>query len=158
MDEIELVPMTQPEYDAWLPAAIATYAAETAASGRWTKEEAHDRSREEHERLLPQGLATPNHRLWSITRSSDKRAIGILWIEAQQSPVPTAFIYNIEIGPEYRRRGYARQAMEQLEDVARQLGLRQIRLHVFGHNSAARPLYEKLGYQATNILMAKQLD
>jgi hypothetical protein len=28
---------------------------------------------------------------------------------------------------------------------------------VFGHNTAARPLYEKLGYVATNINMSKGL-
>lgn len=150
--------MTQAEFDAWLPAAIVTYANETAASGRWTNAESIERSREEHERLLPQGLATPNHHLWSITRVSDRKAVGLLWIEAQPSPSPTAFVYNIEIYPEYRRRGHAEQAMTKLEEVARSLGLRQIRLHVFGHNSAARPLYEKLGYEPTNIMMAKRLD
>jgi len=157
LDRIDLVPMTQAEFEAWLPVAIATYASETAASGRWTREESAERSRQEHERLLPQGLATPNHQLWSITRASDHKPVGVLWIEAQQSPVPTAFIYNVEIYPEYRRRGYAEQAMTNLEDAARRMGLRQIRLHVFGHNSAARPLYEKLGYEPTNIMMAKQL-
>lgn len=150
--------MTRAQFDAWLPGAIATYAHETAASGRWTEEESVERSREEHERLLPQRLATPNHHLWSITRVSDHKAVGVLWIEAQQSPGPTAFVYNVEIYPEFRRRGYAEQAMTELEGAARSLGLRQIRLHVFGHNSAARPLYEKLGYEPTNIIMVKRID
>ena len=56
-----------------------------------------------------------------------------------------------------RRRGYAEQAMLALEKEARRMGAGTIRLHVFGHNSAARPLYEKLGYYPTNIVMAKDL-
>lgn len=35
---------------------------------------------------------------------------------------PTAFVYNIEIYPQFRRRGYAEQAMLKLEDETRRLG------------------------------------
>jgi predicted GNAT family acetyltransferase len=30
-------------------------------------------------------------------------------------------------------------------------------LHVFGHNQVARALYEKIGYEVTNVLMSKKL-
>jgi len=74
-----------------------------------------------------------------------------------QTPRPSAFIYNIEIHPQFRRHGYATQAMLKVEGEARRLGAETIRLHVFGHNTAARPLYEELGYVPTNINMAKSL-
>ncbi|HYM67224.1 MAG TPA: GNAT family N-acetyltransferase [Patescibacteria group bacterium] len=157
MDPIELVPMTPAQYDAWLPGAIADYADENIVSGRWSKEEAEERSREEFARLLPQGVATPEHHVWSIVRASDRTPVGVLWIHVMQKPRPIAFIYNIEIDPAFRRRGYAEQAMLKLEDEARRMALEGIRLHVFGHNSAARPLYEKLGYVATNLQMLKRL-
>jgi ribosomal protein S18 acetylase RimI-like enzyme len=70
--------MTQAEFDAWVPRAIREYAQEHVVDGRWSEEEAIDKSRAE-----------------------------------------------------------------------------TIRLHVFGHNAAARPLYVKLGYEPTNIVMAK---
>ena len=149
--------MTQERFDAWLPRAIVDYAHEHVVDGRWSEEEAEEKSRAEHEELLPQGLATPNHHLWSIVRSSDRQAVGLLWVHVRQTPRPHAFIYNIEIDPEFRRRGYAEEAMLSLEGEARRLGAETIRLHVFGHNDAARPLYEKLGYHPTNILMAKPL-
>jgi ribosomal protein S18 acetylase RimI-like enzyme len=156
-DQIELVPMTAEQFDAWLPGAIAEYAGEHVATGRWSKEESIQRSREEHEKLLPQGLATPTHRLWSIVRSSDREVVGVLWINVTDKPRPAAFVYNIEIYPQFRRHGYAMHAMTRLEEQARRMGLEAIRLHVFGHNTAARPLYEKLGYVATNINMSKSL-
>ena len=33
----------------------------------------------------------------------------------------------------------------------------KIQLHVFGHNSGARALYRKLGYEETNVIMTKRL-
>ena len=149
--------MTEEQFEAWLPGAIAGYAREHVATGRWSEEESLQRSREEHDKLLPQGLATPDHRLWSIVRSSDHTPVGILWVNIVQKPRPSAFIFDIEIDPRFRRHGYATQAMTRLEEEARHLGLESIRLHVFGHNKAARPLYEKLGYVPTNINMSKSL-
>lgn len=90
-------------------------------------------------------------------RSEGREPVGQLWIQARKTPKPIAFIYNIEIFPEFRRRGYAEQAMKRLEEEARRLVLEGIRLHVFGHNTAARPLYQKLGYVATNVMMFKGL-
>jgi len=157
LETIDLVPFTQEQFDAWLPRAIAEYAHEHVSTGRWSEAESIEKSRAEHERLLPQGPATPGHRMWSIVRAGDHQPVGLLWIQVQDKPTPRAFIYNIEIDPEFRRRGYARQAMTRLEEEARRLGLGSIGLHVFGHNTAARPLYEELGYVATNINMAKKL-
>jgi ribosomal protein S18 acetylase RimI-like enzyme len=157
MGSIELVSMTAEQFEAWLPGTIADYAAEHVRTGRWSEDEALGRSREEHERLLPQGLATPDHRLWNIVPAGGGEPVGILWVQVTQKPMPSAFVYNIEIHPQFRRRGYAEHAMLKLEDEARRLGLEGIRLHVFGHNTAARPLYEKLGYIPTNINMLKRL-
>jgi ribosomal protein S18 acetylase RimI-like enzyme len=157
MDDIRLVPLTQEEFEAWLPKSIEEYAAEHVSSGRWSREESLQRSREEYEKLLPHGVASPGHHLWSIVRSSDAQRVGLLWVGVLDKPTRHAFVYNIEIDEEFRRRGYAEQAMARLEDEVRRLGLDTIRLHVFGHNSAARPLYEKLGFETTNVLMAKRI-
>ena len=37
------------------------------------------------------------------------------------------------------------------------MGLAAISLHVFGHNTAARALYEKLGFVTKSVLMSKAL-
>ncbi len=51
-----------------------------------------------------------------------------------------------------------RRALEAVEARAEVPGTRRVRLHVFGHNRAVRTLYEKLGYEATSIVMSKRLD
>jgi RimJ/RimL family protein N-acetyltransferase len=71
--------------------------------------------------------------------------------------IPCAFIYDIEIYEPFRRRGYASQALLAAEDKARELGLKAIALHVFGYNTGARALYDKLGYRVTDLTMAKDL-
>jgi len=157
LDRIDLVPMTQEEFEAWLPGTIEGYAKEHIATGRWSKDEAIEKSRQEHETLLPQGVETPNHHLWFIVRSSDRQKVGLLWVNIVTTPTRHAFIFNIEIDEPFRRHGYATQAMTRLEEEARLRGLDSIKLHVFGHNTAARPLYEKLGYVPTNINMSKTL-
>jgi ribosomal protein S18 acetylase RimI-like enzyme len=158
LSDIALEPLTQAQFDAWLSQAIVEYAQEHVVDGRWSEEEAVEKSRAEHDQLLPQGLHTPDHHLWSIVRSSDRTPVGILWVAIRPTPKRHAFVYNIEIFPEFRRQGFAEAAMRTLEVEARGMGAETIRLHVFGHNTAARPLYEKLGYTPTNIVMAKPLN
>jgi len=68
-----------------------------------------------------------------------------------------AFVYEIEIGTDHRRKGYASEAFGLLEHHAAAKGATGIQLHVFGHNHAARALYERLGFQPINIVMGKQI-
>ena len=66
-------------------------------------------------------------------------------------------IFDLEIYEPFRRKGFARQAMQELEGVARGMGLRQLGLHVFAHNRAAESLYEQLGYRVASLNMLKDL-
>ncbi len=158
MDEVKLRPMTDGEYQAWLPRAIADYAEEHIASGRWPKDEALANSRSEFEKLLPDGPRTANNHLWSVVRAHDGQVVGQLWVAIVERPRRHAFVYNLEIDEAHRRRGYGEGAMRAAEDEARRLGVDTIRLHVFGHNTRARSLYDKLGYEPTNIMMSKTLS
>ncbi len=81
-----------------------------------------------------------------------------LWIAAkEQAGKRVAYIYDIQIRPECQRHGHATRALAAVEDEARKLGLCGIGLHVFGHNTGARALYEARGYRPTNINMFKEL-
>lgn len=156
---IELAPMSSSEFERYCERAISEYAAEHIRSGRWSAEDGYERAKQEYQDLLPDGVATPNQYLYTLKEAATQTAVGILWYALQtQAGQPVAFIYDIAIDPAFRRKGYATQAFHALEDQARSQGMRHIRLHVFGHNHAARALYEKLGYLATNIMMMKSLD
>jgi GNAT superfamily N-acetyltransferase len=153
---VSLRPMTEDEFQAFLSDDIHAYADEKVKSGNWTSGEAMERSRQEHNELLPDGLATAHQHLFTI--ESEGTPVGRLWLCSDpQTTGGAAFIYDVFVEEPYRRQGIATQAMLLAEREAVRLGCRALALHVFGHNTAARSLYEKLGYQVTNVSMAKSL-
>ncbi len=155
---VRLVPMTPEEFAAFFERDVVDYAEEKVKAGNWAPEEAVLRSREEHEKLLREGVATPNHYLFSIWDDVAGRAVGEVWLMVEAGPRgATGFIYDLFVEEQSRGRGVATRAMQALEEQAAELGVRSLALHVFGHNLAARKLYEKLGYQITNVNMSKSV-
>jgi ribosomal protein S18 acetylase RimI-like enzyme len=152
-----LEPMSDSDFSAFVETTVPAYAAEKVASGQWPAEPSLDLARKALEDLLPQGRATAGHHLFRITDSSG-RSLGTLWLaEIERAGKQIAYLYDIWVRPECRRQGYALDALKAAEVEARDLGLSGIGLHVFGHNAGARLLYEKLGYQTTNLNMFKAL-
>ena len=153
-----LQPMTEAELQRFLEPAIIEYAQGHVEDGQWTEEEAIEKSRQEFQNLLPQGAATPNHYLFTLVNEAQQKA-GMLWFARRESQgQPTAFVYDVRIDEAFRRQGYASQAFREMENKVRALGWKKISLHVFGNNDAALEMYKKLGYEMTNVLMAKTLD
>lgn len=120
--------------------------------------EAHAAAAQAFQRLLPDGVATPNQHVLVIYAGAPEQAVGTLWfaIEPERHPV-AAFVYDLKIAPEHRRRGYAKAAFLAMEPMAQALGAHSIGLHVFGYNDGAKALYTSLGYGVTGVNMRKQL-
>jgi ribosomal protein S18 acetylase RimI-like enzyme len=152
-----LEPMTDADYEAYAAASAPAYAAEKVTSGQWAQEQSLGLARAELAELLPRGRLTPDNHLFNVLDDRGHR-VGSLWMAArEQAGARIAYVYDIQIRPDCRRKGHARRALEAAEDEARRLGLRGIGLHVFGHNAGARALYEKLGYRTTSVTMYKGL-
>jgi RimJ/RimL family protein N-acetyltransferase len=157
-DSCRLEPLGPAEFEAYLAHAIPAYAQEKVAAGQWPEAESIELARKEVERVLPRGLATPEHHLFSIRNDVSPAPVGMIWFGAQQRGGRSiAYVFDVWIWEVYRRKGYAMQAFAALEGVVRQLGLCGISLHVFGHNAAARALYARLGYQPTSLVMYKEI-
>ena len=153
-----LRPITEAEYTAWLAAVIPEYAADKVASGQWAQAVSIEKSTQEYTELLPQGQATPDNHLYTIL-DAESAAVGVLWFAVTtQFEARIAYVFDISVWPERQRQGHALRALRALEDEARTLGLAGIALHVFGHNTAARALYDKLGFQVTNLNLFKPVD
>lgn len=150
---VSLRPMTEEHYATWYGASVAHYAEAIRANGFSSDPDA-DAARQFQE-LLPDGLNTPGQHLFGI-HDAQGLLVGTLWV-AERRPMHMAFIYDIEIAAEHRRRGYAREALTALEAVVRGFGLSSIGLHVFGDNHGAIRLYEAAGYQVANLTMKKDL-
>jgi ribosomal protein S18 acetylase RimI-like enzyme len=154
---IQLIPFDQNDYHTWREQAEKEYAADIILAGNHNASEAAEKSRNDFETALPDGLASPNQWIYSIANEAGEK-VGMIWFQCiERSMHKEAFILDLVVFEPYRRKGYAHQAMQAIEEVARQHGMDRIALHVFGHNSGAIRLYEKLGYAATNIQMAKSL-
>lgn len=149
--------MTEPEFAGFLERSIPEYATEKVKAGTWSVEDSLRLSKESHEKLLPQGLSTPDNYLFTIEHDGD--VAGNLWM-AVQHPAgrPIGFIFDLFVAASFRRQGIATDAMRLLEDEASRLGLHTLSLHVFGFNAAARALYEQAGYVITDIDMSKSLS
>lgn len=147
--------MSEPEFTLWLARAIPVYAAEKVASGQWAETESLALSQEEHNKLLPQGLASPDNHLFSIVDTAGE-PVGTLWFAVKtRFSSRIAYVFDVSIFPDRRRQGHAHRALIALEAEVRRLGLAGIALHVFGHNAAARALYAGLGFQPTSINLYK---
>jgi RimJ/RimL family protein N-acetyltransferase len=161
METIELVPMRAPEFAVWLDGAIAGYAAELEQAGNQLPGTGRKRAEQQFAEILPDGPQSAGQHLFTILAAPEPggppQAVGMIWLGELDRP-DMAFIYDFVIQAPYRGRGYGAQALRAIEDQVRALGRTRIGLHVFGHNPRARALYERAGYQITNINMAKQLD
>jgi ribosomal protein S18 acetylase RimI-like enzyme len=149
---VALRPMSAAEYDAWRVSAVADYAREFVDSAILSPTDAANRAEKDFARLLPDGLETEGHELFVAL--VDAEAVGTLWLAF----VPGAggmegFVYEVSVVPGQRRRGYGRAIMEAAHQVCRARGAAAISLHVFGHNVAARALYDSLGYQVVSTAM-----
>ena len=153
-----LVPMSESEFRAFVAESVASYAVDKIESGQWSREESAALAQKSFDDLLPQGLATPDHYLFTI-RDDRSETVGNLWFAVQaRARNRIAYVYNVSVVPAHQRRGHASRAFRALEQEARQLGLAGVALHVFGHNPGAQALYAKLGYRPTNINMYKPLE
>jgi ribosomal protein S18 acetylase RimI-like enzyme len=150
--------MSEEGFAIFIETSVTGYADDNVAAGRWTADEAMGLARAEFVRLLPQGLATPNNRLYEIRDQEGDRTVGFLWFATMvRGNARVAYVYQLEVHPEFRRRGHARAAFQAMESIAAAMGLSSIGLHVFGHAAEAQALYGSLGYQVTGINMQKRL-
>jgi len=155
---LRLVPMSEATYQAYLEVTVREYAEDKIKAGNWQPEEALERSAQEFRKHLPDGVATKGNTLYDIEDEALGIKVGMIWLgRIMQGTKPAMFIYDFVIDEAHRRTGYGEQAMLAAEVQAKALGYDTIARHVFGHNHAARALYEKLGYEITNVNMAKKL-
>jgi RimJ/RimL family protein N-acetyltransferase len=153
-----LVPMTEAEFASFSEESSQGYAQDKVDSGQWAREDALRLARESHRELLPQGIGTPNHYLFTVRDDEILECLGELWFaRKERGGMSVAYVYAISIREKHRRKGHATRALAALEKEARVLGMEGVELHVFGHNPAAQALYAKTGYEATNIIMFKRL-
>lgn len=155
---IKLKPMTQALFEPYLEALNESFAADHVAAGNWRADEAVRKATEQTSKLLPDGLKTSGHSLFVIESSESGARVGSLWVAIQErGGKESLWIYDVQIDDPFRQQGYGSAAFIALEEMAKQMGMMEISLHVFGGNVAARGMYTKLGYNEVDVVMSKEL-
>jgi ribosomal protein S18 acetylase RimI-like enzyme len=139
------------------------FAGEVAVADSLAVEEANRKVDELIGRLLPQGFETPGHSFLWIVATKDQRRVGWTWLGPELDDSSAYYIWDIEINEAARGSGHARNALDQIEILAKDRGATRLGLHVFEGNDSARRLYESKGFVVTNvepghIYMSKQVD
>ncbi|GAA0595328.1 GNAT family N-acetyltransferase [Virgibacillus siamensis] len=153
---IEFKPMSEEKFSQYTQQMVVDYAGEHVKAGNWSEDEAVEKAENQLEQMLPDGLETKEHFLFSVYNNDEP--IGILWLNVRTTPLGTnAFIYDIRLDDEQQGKGLGKATMQELDKYAERHDIRKISLHVFAHNHRAFELYKKMGYEMTNIQMSKIL-
>ena len=144
--------MTDAQFITYREEGEVEYAQQIAESGMMSAAAAKIKASADYDRLLTSGLRTPGHYLWFAYDGPAE--VGILWMLVENG---MAFVYDLQVHADQRRRGYGRAIMLAGEQAARSKGATSIALNVFGQNTGAKSLYDQLGYQVTSTQMRKEL-
>jgi len=92
-----------------------------------------------------------------LLRLIGRRVVRILVVEADGKmvamtmvtfPPVSAYVSSVVVDQPYRRRGYAKQMLEEARRTAKSAHRKYVALDVLAHNTSARALYESIGYRA----------
>lgn len=155
---VELIPMTEADYDAFMAISMPDHIQGQITAGKWHPDEAEANMERMRQQVLPQGFSTPNHHFFNIVDDRDGQVGGLWYMVVEQDGQPLVFVVDIQVHADLRRRGYGTAAFRIMEDHARELGITTIALNVFDHNHRARAMYEKLGYQGSGESMFKVIE
>jgi ribosomal protein S18 acetylase RimI-like enzyme len=152
---VSLAPFPASDLAVWRDVQRASYVADRLRAG--DDEAAAERNADaSQDRLFPDGWLAPGHDVLRIL--DDGHPVGVIWVGPHPQELEgVAWIWDVEVDPDSRGRGYGRAAMLLAEEHALARGYRALALNVFGFNTTARGLYESLGYETTAVQMRKEL-
>lgn len=153
---VKLKEMTESEFQAYMEEMTPDYARDMARNFNISYEKAIKNAEEQMDRLFPEGYETKDQYLFNVEDEKTGKVVGVLWFHLKEGD-DRAFIYHILVYENFRRRGFGKQIMENLEEIVREMGGNAIGLSVFGDNPGARRLYEKVGYRPAATSMTKEV-
>jgi ribosomal protein S18 acetylase RimI-like enzyme len=151
---LKLEPIQQEDFERFLEREIRAYAEDHVRNGNWPAEGALERSKQQFEHYLPDGIHSRDQYLYSIIDVSGNK-IGVLWVQVKEQK---AFILDFVIDEVFRGKGYGKQALAAMDEKLKSMDVESVGLHVFGDNVTAQELYKKAGFQITGIHMNKKLE
>jgi ribosomal protein S18 acetylase RimI-like enzyme len=152
--DLQIRAMTQAEFTSYRQRAISQYAAELVQAGASTAEQAEQQAAKETDGSLPDGVDTEGVAL--LVGETAGEVVGLVWVGPAPGGRAGWWIYDIEVVPAQRGRGYGRALLEAAEREAQRRGAESMGLNVFAGNDVALSLYESSGYQVAATQMQKR--
>jgi ribosomal protein S18 acetylase RimI-like enzyme len=109
-----------------------------------------------HRHQLPQPICS----IATCTDSGRSYVVGTIEVGARNARdrLPRnryAYISNLAVSKEWRRRGVAQELLAECERIAAGWGYKELYLHVLADNERGRNLYQKLGYELVSTDVAR---
>jgi len=156
---LRLDPADENDYQEFLNRVVPRLAELQVKRGLWNEDGALESSKAVYAGLLPQGLATPKLWLRTLVDDGSNARVGEVLYKVEELGGKVDFLIEwIWVDPQHRRRGYATQALLQLENEARRVGADRTRLFVWMDNPEAAALYSSLGYTTISMGLSKTLS
>ncbi|KAB2488374.1 GNAT family N-acetyltransferase [Priestia endophytica] len=134
---------------------LPRYAKSIAENTKIGEQQALETAEQKLKSLLPEGNNTPGHLLFNVIQ--DNTFIGYIWIKISDE-TKQAFLYEIYIEEQFRSKGNGTLAIQLVEELLIEQGIKSFNLHVFGHHTGAFKLYERIGFNIVGINMQKKLS
>ena len=152
MQSVQLIPVTDSEYTEFASQQIVEYARQLERAGEATANDSFAVSRERLADLSADRLRAAGHVFFVARSTLDGARVGWVWL----SPAPeflgpghkgSRWLSQITVDEPLRRRGWGRAILIAIERHLVAVDVRQLWLRVFDWNTAARALYDSLGYE-----------
>lgn len=152
---VELKEMTPKDFESYFHDKLERYTEVLAENVHEVGKASSVQAEKQLNNLLPEGLATPHHHLYTV--QVEEQLAGYVWVKMEVEK-KNAFLYEIYLWEAYRAQGIGTMVMKQLETLLQEKEITYFKLHVFGSNTGARKLYEELGFQVAGVNMLKTLS
>lgn len=150
-------PLRDDEFESWLPAMREGYAESMTVHAGIPADAAREKAAVDADQLFPGGRPSPEQLVFVV--EDDGERVGNLWVaERDTEHGRILWIFDVDVDPRFRGRGYGKAAMVFAEEEARRRGLGGVALNVFGGNEVARNLYRSLGYAEAAVFMHKPVE
>jgi ribosomal protein S18 acetylase RimI-like enzyme len=144
---VRLVDATEAEAEQILGRTRARGLAALIATGS-TEDDARTLIREQHAKLLPDGVATPAHRFVWICSPTGER-FGECWFGPLFGSDTDYYVFDIELDEAHRGRGLGQDTMVAVAAVCRSRGAGRLGLSVASDNARAMAAYRAVGFVIT---------
>jgi len=133
-----------PAGEVWVSPHDRPLATDELHAAGLSREGADEQSRTQSAQLIPDGVNSVGQEFFTAWVGEER--VGHLWLSTER---PMAFVYDIVVLEEQRRKGYGAAVMNAGAVWSREHGHFALGLNVFAHNPGARALYDRLGYVVT---------